>query len=67
MLRREKWLIISFLAPGLIVFSLVILLPSLMAVRMSFYKIATFIDEPQFNGLANFISIVQQFRILERL
>lgn len=46
----------------MILFAVTILVPAAMAVRLSLYKMSTFIDEPVFIGLGNFVTLAQQPR-----
>lgn len=54
---RDKRLIIPFLSPGIIVIVLFILLPLVMAIRMSFYDMQSFVSVPKFVGFSNYIRI----------
>jgi multiple sugar transport system permease protein len=46
----------------MILFALTILLPAVMAVRFSLFKMSSFIDEPVFIGLGNFVALAGQQR-----
>jgi multiple sugar transport system permease protein len=54
---KDKRLIIPFLSPGIIVIVLFILLPLVMAIRMSFYDMQSFVSVPKFAGFSNYVRI----------
>jgi multiple sugar transport system permease protein len=57
--KQDRWLIIGFLAPAGLVFLGVVLIPALRAIQLSFYKMGSFLAEPEFIGLGNFINLLQ--------
>lgn len=60
MVRRDRWLIVGLFAPGAILWTLVILIPSLVSLRLSLMRQSTIISEGEFVGLDNFVSLARE-------
>lgn len=55
--KQDLPFITVFLIPGLFLFTVTILVPSIMAIKYSFYQLNSFVSEPIFVGLQNYIEI----------
>ena len=59
---KDRQLAILFLVPGILLSAIFIILPFVLAVKFSFYKIGSFIGVGTFCGLRNYIDLVQDSR-----
>jgi multiple sugar transport system permease protein len=57
---REKHIIIPFLAPGVLVTFFFIVVPLMMAIRLSFFHMESFVSTEKFVGLANYVRIFHE-------
>lgn len=57
--KRDLPFILSFLLPGVILFAVVIIVPSALAVQYSLYEAAGFVTEATYVGLYNFAEILK--------
>jgi multiple sugar transport system permease protein len=57
---REKHIIIPFLAPGVLVTFFFIIVPMMMAIRLSFFHMESFVSTEKFVGLANYVRIFHE-------
>ncbi len=60
--RKDLPLVLLFLIPGLLIFGLVIVIPSGFAVSYSFYEARSFVGQPTFVGLNNYLVLLQDSR-----
>lgn len=60
--QRDRWLFGALLAPGVILSVVLIFMPVVYAVQLSLYHLETFLDEPQFVGLANYAKMLADER-----
>src|SRR5690606_1249557 len=60
--KRDLPLIVSFLLPGLVIFAVVIVIPTILAIDYSFYKAESFVGEPTFVGFDNYVNIFRDVR-----
>ena len=56
---KDKNIIIPFMAPGVLVILFFIFVPLYMAIRLSFFRMESFVTPPVFVGLENYIRIFQ--------
>ncbi|ETX07411.1 carbohydrate ABC transporter permease [Candidatus Entotheonella palauensis] len=63
--RRERKLFIAFLTPGILLAIGALFIPVFYAIQLSFYHAESFIDTPQFVGLANYVRIFTDPRYWE--
>ena len=63
--RRERKLFLAFLAPGVLLAVGAIFIPVIYAIQLSFYHAESFIDQPVFVGLANYVRIFTDLRYWE--
>ena len=66
-MKRNKGMIILFMAPAVLMFSVIFLYPIIRTIIMSFFKIdgiTASVDRWQFTGLSNFVRLANtsQFR-----
>lgn len=57
--KRDIPFILSFMLPGLILFAVVIIVPSILAVQYSFYEANGFVSNATYVGFHNFAEIVK--------
>ncbi len=62
MQRRDRALVVGFLAPGVLLAVGFILLPLLWAVQLAFVRLDSFVGTPSFVGLANFRALAEDPR-----
>jgi multiple sugar transport system permease protein len=55
-------LFILFLIPGLIIFLFVILIPTILAINYSFYQATSFVSEPTYVGIDNYVNLIKDNR-----
>jgi multiple sugar transport system permease protein len=56
---KDKHLAVVFLTPGLLLSAIFILVPLVMAIRLSLFKMTSLIGTPTFCGLDNYLSLIQ--------
>jgi len=56
--KRELPLIASFLLPGLIIFAVVIILPTFLAINYSFYQADSFAGQATYIGTQNYVDVL---------
>lgn len=52
--RNHRWLVFGFLAPGILLTFVGIVLPLLYAVYLSLFRLESFVGVPEFVGLVNY-------------
>jgi multiple sugar transport system permease protein len=60
--KRDRWLILLFLSPGLVVFLITIVLPALLAIRFSLFTQETFFSTAKFVGADNYVRLLRSAR-----
>ncbi|GIP31616.1 carbohydrate ABC transporter permease [Paenibacillus sp. J2TS4] len=60
--KRDLPLIFSFLLPGLIIFAVVIVIPTVLAIQYSFYQADSFVNGATFIGMDNYVHIFEDQR-----
>ena len=63
--RRDRKLFLAFLAPGMVLGIGALFIPVLYAIQLSFFHAESFIDEPTFVGLANYVRVFAEPRYWE--
>ena len=63
--RRDRKLFLAFLAPGMLLGIGALFIPVIYAIQLSFFHAESFIDEPTFVGLANYIRVLSEPRYWE--
>ena len=54
----EKWLAYLLLAPSVLIVIVILIIPSIQSIHLSFYRISPFGDRRIFKGLANFTALL---------
>lgn len=65
--KRDLPFLALFLIPGLFLFAVAILIPSVMAIKYSFYDASSFIGQSNFVGLQNYVEIFKTPRFWKDL
>jgi len=60
--KRDIPFITLFLLPGLLLFVVTILIPSVLAISYSLYQADSFVSQPTFIGLQNYIEVISEQR-----
>lgn len=60
--HNHRWLIIGFMLPGIILTFVGVVLPSLYAIYLSFFKMESFVGTPKFIGLMNYYDALTDVR-----
>jgi multiple sugar transport system permease protein len=60
--KRDLPLVLAFLVPGLIIFGIVIIIPAGFAFSYSLYEASSFVGQPTFVGLKNYLLLLQDQR-----